>query len=68
MSTPALIPDPLHVDVRSGGGIIGNSWLSFPRTAMPSAPDMKFQEARSLSEQYLPSSEETERFVITARR
>lgn len=29
----------------------GNFWLSFPYAAMPSAPDMKFQEARCLSEQ-----------------
>lgn len=51
-----------------GGCDIGDFWLLFPCAAMLSAPDMKFQEARCLSEQYLPFSKETKWFLITVRQ
>lgn len=71
-----LSDKPIYVHLRPspgwkngcGGCGFGNFWLSFPYAAMPSAPDMKFQEARCLSEQYLPFSKETEWVIITVRQ
>lgn len=68
-STPVWVRDPLQLEkCLGGGGDNGNFWLSFPCAAMLSAHDMKFQEAWCLSEQYLPFSKETERFIITVRQ